>query len=77
MKDDAIKEAIAEAERFLKKARQIGKDDVQQMFENPFAMEGESKWSYHKVKGTSPTTSAAIRRSSLDLTKALAKMRQS
>ena len=76
MRDEHIKEAIAEAERFLAKAKQAGKDDDYRMVEDPFALDGQSRYFRERCKGTLPATSAAIRRSSLDLTKALAKMRQ-
>ncbi len=56
---DAHKDAIAEAERFLKKARAALKDISEQ----------------HPLCGT-PTTAAA-KRSSMDLTRALAQLRRS
>ena len=64
MKMSAVKEAIVEAERFLKRAKKLRpyvKDDYPQ--ESSYAAEGAE--------------SASCKRASMDLTRSLAKMRQS
>ena len=64
MKISAVKEAIAEAERFLEKAKKV----------RPYVEENYPQASSYAVDGAD---TAACKRSSLDLSKALSKMRQS
>ena len=65
MKMAAVKEAIAEAERFIKKAKNVKEDAWKDKFGN-----------VHKFN-PSGASAAACKRASMDLTRALAKMRQS
>lgn len=59
MKISAVREAISEAERFIKRAKMLKEDQY---------LRGETPWG---------ALSASCKRSSLDLSKALAKMRAS
>ena len=65
MQEQTLKEAVKEAKRFIRAAREIGV---------------VSKWSpcisqYVEVPGRTPTINGAIKRASLDLTKKLADLR--
>lgn len=63
MRKDRLYEAVAEAERFLKKAEAVRKAD--------------STWGGQQLVVPGGNETAALTRSSLDLTRALAKLRRS
>ena len=72
MKNDAIKEARVEAERFLKRVRDYERTvEVHKVMGQP-----ELNISDYEYVTCSPMVLGALRRSSLDLSRALAKMRR-
>lgn len=77
MDPSKLKVAIAEAERFLDRARKAGTEDVE-VYEpvDPRDTSLDKPWHHVTRKGTTPRTRAAIRRASLDLSHALADLRR-
>jgi len=71
MTDDKIKNAVAEAKRFLRRVKEYDEAPQTEKFWN------HSKQGYVEYKKSRNKQSGALRRSSLDLTGALADMRQS
>ena len=75
---DTLADAVAECKRFLKRAEQFGKDTEMVMVDNP-SFDGRvdvRRWIYEERKCTSGKTAAAIKRASMDVTRAMAELRR-
>lgn len=71
---ESLREAILEAERFLKRAKELYKADakIRKVNEKNVRNQFNPDW----VMDLSVTRKAAVRRASMDLTRALAKLRR-